>query len=64
MMKPLPVGDFRWVQPQLDDVLATPDDGMESYVLAVYIEYSDDLHDSHNDYPLASEAFVFPEVSI
>ena len=60
MMQSLPVGDFQWVQPQLAEVLATPDDAQEGYVLEVDIDYPEHLHDIHNNYPLAPEALVAP----
>jgi len=35
MKQPLPVGGFQWVIPELDEVLATPDDDAEGYILEV-----------------------------
>ena len=57
----LPVGGFQWVSPELAEVLATPDDGPEGYILEVDLEYPENLHDSHSDYPLAPEAMSVPE---
>jgi len=37
-------------------VLTTPDDAPEGYVLEVDLDYTEHLHDTHNDYPLAPEA--------
>jgi len=62
MIQPLPVGGFQWVNPQLDEVLATPDDAPEGYVLEVDLDYPEQLHDAHSDYPLAPEAMTVPEV--
>jgi hypothetical protein len=58
----LSVGGFEWAPgPQIDEVLATPDDAKEGYVLEVDLEYPKHLHDSHSDYPLAPEAMSVPE---
>ena len=50
MMKPLPVGDFKWMnEKELENWKDFP------CILEVDLEYSKDLHDLHNDYPLAPE---------
>ena len=50
MMKPLPVGDFKWMEEkELENWKDTP------CILEVDLEYPKDLHDLHNDYPLAPE---------
>ena len=50
MMKPLPVGDFKWME---EKELGYWKDF--SCILEVDLEYPRDLHDLHNDYPLAPE---------
>ena len=55
MISLLPVGGFQWAEPSLEEVLATPDDAAEGYILEVDIDYPEHLHDSHSDYPLAPE---------
>lgn len=35
------------------NVMHVPDDSETGYILEVDLEYSDDLHDNHSDYPLA-----------
>ena len=58
MLQPLPTGDFDWMtQEEIDrlDVKAVPDDGEDGYILEVDLEYPPDLHNIHNDYPLAPE---------
>ena len=50
MMKPLPVGDFKWMEErELEH--------WEDYpcILEVDLDYPKDIHDLHNDYPLAPE---------
>ena len=50
MMKPLPVGDFKWMEEkELKHWKDFP------CILEVDLEYPRDLHDLHNDYPLAPE---------
>ena len=50
MMKPLPVGDFKWMdEKELENWKNIP------CILEVDLEYPKDLHDLHNDYPLAPE---------
>ena len=50
MMKPLPVGDFKWMdEKELKHWEDIP------CILEVDLEYPRDLHDLHNDYPLAPE---------
>ena len=50
MMKPLPVGDFKWMdEKELGHWEDFP------CILEVDLEYPRDLHDLHNDYPLAPE---------
>ena len=50
MMKPLPVGDFKWMTgEELKHWKDFP------CILEVDLEYPRDLHDLHNDYPLAPE---------
>jgi len=61
MKQLLPVGGFQWVNPELDEVLTTPDDAPEGYVLEVDLDYPEHLHNAHSDYPLAPEAISVPE---
>ena len=50
MMKPLPVGDFKWMEErELEHWENFP------CILEVDLDYPKDLHDLHNDYPLAPE---------
>lgn len=62
MMQHLPVCGFQWVEGEaLDKVLALTPDAPEGYILEVDIEYSENLHDAHSDYPLAPEKMSIPE---
>jgi len=61
MKQLLSVGGFQWVNPELDEVLTTPDDAPEGYVLEVDLDYPEHLHDAHSDYPLAREAISVPK---
>ena len=37
----------------LDEILATPEDSDIGFILEVALEYPQELHESHRDYPLA-----------
>ena len=56
MSQPLPTGGFEWVQ--LEDGVLDPDfvHDDEGYIAEVDLEYPEELHDEHNDYPLAPES--------
>ena len=57
MMKPLPVGDFKWMEEiELDHWEDFP------CILEVDLEYPKDLHDLHNDYPIAPERLKIKNV--
>ena len=57
MMKPLPVGDFHWMTgDELENWMEFP------CVLEVDLEYPEELHDFHNDYPLAPERIKINKV--
>ena len=58
MSKPLPTHGFEWMKV---DELETWE--LHSCILEVDLEYPKDLHDLHNDYPLAPEQIVVNKVS-
>ncbi|VDH89813.1 Hypothetical predicted protein [Mytilus galloprovincialis] len=54
MSQPLPTGDFEWVEPEeIGEILEYPDDHEYGAMIECDLEYPQDLHDAHNDYPLA-----------
>ena len=58
MSQALPEGNFAWLtdgEIANLDVTTIPDDGEEGYILEVDLEYPQELHELHNDYPLAPE---------
>jgi len=60
MSQYLPTHDFQWLSEEDIrhlDVDAVPDCGETGYVFEVDLEYPNELHDLHNDYPLAPEPF-------
>ena len=60
MSQPLPTHGFRWLTDEEItnlDISAIPDDSTEGYILEVDLTYPTELHDDHNDYPLAPETF-------
>jgi len=54
MSQMLPHKTFKWVSTDID-ILNVPVDGNIGYILEVDLEYPSELHDTHNDYPLAPE---------
>ena len=61
MSQPLPTGSFRWMDDQgrLAETIADhPADSREGYILEVDLEYPEELHETHNAYPLAPESMV------
>ena len=60
MQQPLPIGEFEWVDPanfeslkkQLPDIAVDAEFG---FVFEVDLRYPPEIHDRHNDYPLAAE---------
>ncbi|CAL1535717.1 unnamed protein product, partial [Lymnaea stagnalis] len=58
MSQYLPTGEFTWLTPEeiedfkIDDVQIDAETG---YILEVDLEYPKELHDDHNDYPLAPD---------
>ena len=60
MMRPLPVGDFRFLNEEekarfRECVMTVPLDGPKGYVVVANLAYPQRLHDLHADYPLAPE---------
>ena len=58
MKKPLPDGQFEWVLPvdwQAIDWSAQTEDQPFGYIVQCDLEYPFELHEGHNDYPLAPE---------
>ena len=52
----LPYGEFKWLK-NADgfDVNSISEKSPIVYFLEIYLEYPDELHELHNDYPLAQE---------
>lgn len=60
MSQSLPVNNFGWltrgeIEILQENLMTLPADGTEGYILEVDLEYPRELHDLHNDYPLAPE---------
>ena len=61
MSEKMPYKDFKWVDNiPLEEMLLDEDLG---YLLEVDLEYPDELHDLHNDYPLAPESMKINKVN-
>lgn len=73
MSRKLPIRNFAWVNAERLATIAVevspgvyeldPSwiDGDTGLILEVDLEYPEDLHDAHNDYPLAPEQYAVPE---
>ena len=63
----MPTGGFKWVTINLQDVLNTAEDNNIGYTLEVDLHYPHlhrhELHDLHNEYPLAAEKIHPPKLS-
>ena len=61
MSEKMPYKDFKWVENvPLEKMLS---DGDLGYVLEVDLDYPSELHDLHNDYPLAPESMKINKVN-
>jgi len=55
MCAKLPVSDFKWVDAENYDLKQYDPEGDYGAILDVDLDYPEELHDLHNDYPLAPE---------
>ena len=58
MSEYLPYGGFKWVKVNnevVNRILNKSDNSLHGYFLEVDLEYPENLHDSHKDYPMAPE---------
>ena len=55
MMKKLPTGGFEWSDISLEKIMETSDESDVGYFVMVDLNYPSNLHDCHNDFPLAAE---------
>ena len=56
MSQILPIGEFTWVSPDIDiDWSQYEDDLRYGFIVECDLDYPPELHDTHNDYPLAAE---------
>ena len=51
----LPYGGFQWIKPENFKIENVSDDSAVGHILEVDLEYSDELHDKHNEYPYCPE---------
>jgi RNase P subunit RPR2 len=61
MSEPLPVGKFKFLTEEeivAFDIYSIGEDDEVGYILDVDLDYPDDTHDIHNDYPLAPESIT------
>ena len=60
MSQPLPKSGFHWkrVMPTEEQIMKIGTNAKKGWILEVDLEYHEELHDVHNDYPLAPEKRV------
>ena len=61
MSQYLPTGGFKWLTEEEVDLSKYNDESEKGLVLEVDLEYPEELHDLHNDYPLAAEKIKVTE---
>ena len=64
MSQNLPIADFKFLSKQeltTLDFLTVPVDSSTGYVIECDLQYPNELHDAHNDYPLAPETVLVTE---
>ncbi|XP_041361144.1 uncharacterized protein LOC121377277 [Gigantopelta aegis] len=61
MSQALPVSGFKWLDDLQVNVTEVPDDATKGYILEVDLDYPQELHDLHNEYPLAPEKLTVTE---
>ena len=55
MSQSLPTDGFKWKEPEDVDLYSYNKDSDKGLLLEVDLDYPEELHDTHNDYPLAPE---------
>ena len=61
MIQYLPTGGFEWLTEEEVDLSKYNDESKKGLILEVDLEYPEELHDLHNDYPLAAEKIKVTE---
>ena len=61
MSQYLPTGNFKWINNDMDEMNIS-DESEKGYTLEVDLEYPKNLHDFHNDLPLAAEQIKMDKV--
>ena len=61
MIQYLPTGGFEWLTEEEVDLSKYNDESEKGLILEVDLEYPKELHDLHNDYPLAAEKIKVTE---
>ncbi len=64
MSQHLPRGNFRWLEPREFEAIdweSLPDGSPTGYFVECDLDYPEELHDAHNEYPLAPERATISE---
>lgn len=54
-MNKLPINNYQWVDLTIEDIPKIDCEGDTGYLIECDLQYDDQLHDAHNDFPLAPE---------
>ena len=60
MSQSLHFSDFKWLNPESIILQNYTTDSKKGIILEVDLEYPEELHDLHNDYPTAPEKNISP----
>ena len=62
----MPKSGFKWkrVMPAEEEIMKMKWNSKKGWILEVDLEYPEELHDTHNDYPLAPEKKAIPSDQI
>jgi len=64
MSQPLPYRDFKWIDPERINLNDYDENSEKGIILEVDLEYPEELHSLHNDYPCAPEKIVVTDVML
>ena len=63
MSQYLPYGGFIWVK-TVNKILNKGNDSLRGYILEVDLDYPENLHEEHSDYPMAPDKIKIKTVAI
>ena len=61
MSQPLPTGNFKWIDPETVNLESYNENSEKGIILEVNLKYPKELHQHHNEYPLAPEKKIITD---